>query len=69
MRHREAFSISNINKEALCMDEKTTSAASAEYEVSGTKYIVTPVYNDSTQKEALEDKVKRLILSDKARKE
>lgn len=51
------------------MDEKTTSAASAEYEVSGTKYIVTPVYNDSTQKEALEDKVKRLILSDKARKE
>ncbi|MDD3537207.1 MAG: hypothetical protein PHH65_02965 [Eubacteriales bacterium] len=51
------------------MDEKTTSAASAEYAVSGTKYIVTPVYNDNAQKEALEDKIRRLILSDKARKE
>ena len=51
------------------MDEKTTSAAFAEYEVSGTKYIVTPVYNDNAQKEALEDKIRRLILSDKARKE
>lgn len=46
------------------MDEKNTSTAPAEYEVSGTKYIVTPVYNDHANKEAIEDKIRRLILAD-----
>jgi len=34
------------------MDEKTTSAASAEYEVSGTKYIVT-LFITTTHKKRL----------------
>lgn len=50
------------------MDEKNTSAVSAEYQVGGTTYTVTSVYKSEAQKEALEDKIRRLILSDKERK-
>ena len=50
------------------MDEKNTSAVSAEYQVGGIKYTVTSVYKSEAQKEALEDKIRRLILSDKERK-
>lgn len=50
------------------MDEKSNSTAPAEYQFSGTKYIVTPVYNDSEHKEAIEDKIRRLILADNGRK-
>ena len=47
------------------MDEKTSHTDKAEYEVCGTKYTVTPVYKSEAQKEALEDKIRRLILTDK----
>ncbi len=50
------------------MDKKDTSAISAEYQVGGTKYTVTPVYKGEAHKEALEDKIRRLILADKERK-
>ena len=36
-----------------------------EYQIGNIKYTVKPVYGEASQKEGLEDKIRRLILSDK----
>ena len=47
------------------MDKKQDATNSAEYQVGTTKYTVTPVFWEASQKESIEDKIRRLILQDK----
>ncbi|MEA4994308.1 MAG: hypothetical protein VB060_10875 [Oscillibacter sp.] len=51
------------------MDKKIKSIPPIEYQIGGTKYTVTPIHTGLAHKEALVDKIKRLILSDKERKD
>lgn len=46
------------------MDKEHKNNAPIEYQVGNTKYTVTPVYGEASQKEAIEDKIKRMILQD-----
>ncbi|MDL2324618.1 transposon-encoded TnpW family protein [Ruminococcaceae bacterium OttesenSCG-928-A16] len=50
------------------MDKEHNANAPAEYQIGNTKYTVTPVYGDASQKEAIEDKIKRMILQDRTQK-
>jgi len=48
------------------MDKGQKNNSAAEYEILGTKYSVTPVFEkDASQSESFEDKIRRLILQDK----
>lgn len=47
------------------MDKKEKVNNSAEYLVGNTKYTTVPVFGDAVPKEAIEDKIRRLILQDK----
>lgn len=50
------------------MDKEHNTSAPAEYQVGNTKYSVSPVYGDTTQKEDIEEKIRRLILQDRTQK-
>ena len=50
------------------MAEKDIVQMPSEHQVGNTKYIVAPVYGESPKAESLEDKIRRMILSDKERK-
>lgn len=49
------------------MDKQVT--LPIQYQIGNTKFTVSPVYGELATKEALEEKIKRLILSDKERKD
>lgn len=40
-----------------------------QYQIGNTTFTVSPVYGELATKEALEEKIKRLILTDKERKD
>lgn len=47
------------------MNHKEEQKNNADYRIGTTKYTVTPVFREHSEKENIEDKVKRLILQDK----
>lgn len=47
------------------MNHKKEQKDYADYKIETTKYTVTPVFREHSEKENIEDKVKRLILQDK----
>ena len=47
------------------MNQKSNIAKSADYNIGNTQYTVTPVFRNASEKESIEDKIKRLILQDK----
>lgn len=48
------------------MDRKIIPIAPTEYQIGGTKYTVIPVHEEHASKDTLENKILRLIFSDKA---
>ena len=50
------------------MDTANEIQKSADYHIGNTKYTVTPFFGDASEKENIEDKIKRLILQDKKQK-
>jgi len=50
------------------MDNKQKTENTAEYHIGNTKYKVTPFFREASQKESIEDKIKRLILQDRMQK-
>lgn len=47
------------------MKQKVIPFTPPEYQVGGTKYTVVPVYEEHANKDTLENKILRLIFSDK----
>lgn len=47
------------------MEQKIIPFTSPEYQVGGTKYTVVPVHEEHADKDTLENKILRLIFSDK----
>ena len=50
------------------MGTKQNTNDPADYQAGNTKYTVTPVFGEASQKESIEDKIRRLILQDKKQK-
>lgn len=46
------------------MENKNVVPLPVEYQVGNTKYSVTPIYGEAPNKETVEDKIRRLILSE-----
>lgn len=50
------------------MENKKVVQLPVEYQVGNTKYAVKPIYGEAPNKETVEDKVRRLILSESRNK-
>ena len=50
------------------MDKIQKPEDTAEYHIGNTKYKVTPFFGEASEKESIEDKIKRLILQDERQK-
>ena len=67
--HALPFAVSPKNeKGASDMENKKVVQLPVEYQVGNTKYSVKPIYGEAPNKETVEDKIRRLILSESRNK-